>query len=157
MLTTDTPFARYQPLAGSYDEFRDRHGRIRPSWQGIADHLDRMDVSGVAARTAEARRLVRASSANFQLPRENGDQVRPWHLAIVPLVFDEPSWLKLESGLAQRVRVLEWVLNDLLGQQRLLKERVLPPQLLSANPFFLRAYHGLPVTVLEPQADLGLH
>lgn len=145
MLTTDTPFARYQPLAGSYDEFRDRHGRIRPSWQGIADHLDRMDVSGVAARTAEARRLVRASSANFQLPRENGDQVRPWHLAIVPLVFDEPSWLKLESGLAQRVRVLEWVLNDLLGQQRLLKERVLPPQLLSANPFFLRAYHDFPV------------
>lgn len=148
MLTTDTPFSRYRPLAGSYDEFRDRHGRIRPGWQGIADHLDRMDESGVAARSAEARRLVRESSANFQLPRENSAQVRPWHLAIVPLVLDEPSWLKLESGLAQRVRVLEWVLNDLLGQQRLLKERVLPPQLLSANPAFFRAYHDFPVNGL---------
>ena len=59
-------------------------------------------------------------------------------------MIDAASWRKLESGLQQRVRLLEAVLNDLLGPQRLLKARVLPPELLWTNPFYDRVYHEVP-------------
>ncbi len=74
-------------------------------------------------------------------------KTRPWKLAIVPLVLDAATWSKLEAGLQQRVRLLEAVLADLLGDQRLIEERILPAELLHANPEFARAYHGLPVEV----------
>ena len=79
-----------------------------------------MGGSGIAAGTM--RQLVRVSTANFQLPRNVGDQVRPWQLSIMPLIIDESEWKQVSAGLAQRVRVLERVLGDILGEQHLLRK-----------------------------------
>ena len=56
------------------------------------------------------------------------------------------NYARLEVGLQQRVRVLEAVLADLLGPQRLIRERVVPPELVSANPYHSRTYHEIPLT-----------
>ena len=96
-------------------------------------------------RTAsEADHLVSQSGANFRVRGTDARLPRPWQLAITPLVVGKSEWDVLANGLRQRTRVLEAVLADLLGPQRLLKERILPAQLLSDNPYYRRAYHGLP-------------
>ena len=53
----------------------------------------------------------------------------------------------------QRTRLLNLILADLYGPQRLLRERLLPPALVFANPAFLRPCHGIAV----PQRHLHLH
>ncbi|MEO0588777.1 MAG: circularly permuted type 2 ATP-grasp protein, partial [Planctomycetota bacterium] len=45
----------------------------------------------------------------------------------------------------QRARVLNMVLADLYGPQRLLTEGLLPPELVFAHPHFLRPCHGIAV------------
>ena len=144
-ISTPGPFARYKPSGDRYDEYRSSDGTPRGVWRPIAEYLDRLGEKGVGACASEATHLVRESGANFQLIRD-GSEARPWQLAIVPLVQDGKSWANLETGLQQRVRVLEAVLADLLGPQNLLKERILPAELLSANPEFARTYHELPVS-----------
>lgn len=71
------------------------------------------------------------------------DPSRPWQLGTVPVAFEEKDWTGLADGLAQRVRVLEAVLDDLLGPQHLLHERIVPPEIVWGNPRFYRAYHQL--------------
>ncbi|MEM8670268.1 MAG: circularly permuted type 2 ATP-grasp protein [Planctomycetota bacterium] len=137
-----SPFAAYR-ATGGYDEFCTTDGQMRPAWKKIAETLDRLGVDEIEQCAREASRLVRESGANFHEMR--GEQLRPWNLAIVPLVIDAESWAKLESGLQQRLQVLEAVLADLFGEKRLLKERVLPAEILSANPYFERVYPTLPV------------
>ncbi len=107
--------------------------------------MDALGADGIAARAKEAERLVHESAANFHFDR-NDSPARPWKLSTVPLVLNAADSRALDSGLQQRVRVLEGVLADLLGSQRLIKERVLPAELLSANPTYHRAYHELPTT-----------
>ena len=58
----------------------------------------------------------------------------------------------LEAGLAQRARLLDLILTDLYGPQRLLRDGLLPPALVFANPAFLRPCHGIRVP-----RDIYLH
>ena len=140
-----TPFADYQPgAAPRYDEFLGPDGQPRPAWSVIARGLDRLGNEGLKGRAAEAEHMVQDSDANFRVVSDH--QARPWNLAIVPLVLDQANWTQVEAGTQQRVRLLEAVLADFLGPQRLLRERVLPAELLSANPEFSRSYHDLPVS-----------
>ncbi len=101
---------------------------------------------------AESDRSVRESGATFNAIGDIDGQSRPWQLSVVPLAFDASTWTRLEAGLQQRMRVLEAVLSDILGPQRLLKERIIPAELLWSNPLFKRAYHDLP-----PAGGLRLH
>ena len=138
------PFAHYQASTCGYDEYRCQDGSVRAAWQPIADYLDALELSGLKAREADAARMVRESGATFFVSDHEGQRPRPWQLSTVPLVLDASTWKTIETGLKQRVRLLEAVLDDLLGPQRLLRERVLPAALLSANQHYARAFHGLP-------------
>lgn len=137
-------FADYLPEPERYDEFRSSDGNVRPVWQPIVESFDQLGTAGMQAATLEVDRLVRESGANFRVSSAAEPASRPWQLAATPLVLDDSMWEKLDTGLKQRVRVLEAVLADLLGPQVLLKERVLPANLLSANPAYSRVYHELP-------------
>ena len=55
------------------------------------------------------------------------------------------SGRRIEAGLAQRARLLDALLHDLYGPQRMLTEGSLPPELVFENPCFLRACHGMSV------------
>src|SRR5262249_3072207 len=46
---------------------------------------------------------------------------------------------------AQRARLLDRIVADLYGDRRLLREALLPPELVYGNPAFLRACHGIRV------------
>jgi uncharacterized circularly permuted ATP-grasp superfamily protein/uncharacterized alpha-E superfamily protein len=144
-LSVTAPFAQYQSSGKGYDEFRTADGQVRDGWRTIAESLDSLGADGIQTRAKETERLVHESAANFHFDR-NDSPARPWELSAVPLVLNAANSRALNAGLQQRVRVLEAVLADLLGAQRLIKERVLPAELLSANPTYQRTYHELPTT-----------
>jgi uncharacterized circularly permuted ATP-grasp superfamily protein/uncharacterized alpha-E superfamily protein len=59
------------------------------------------------------------------------------------MVIDAKEWRVIEAGLMQRARLLNLVLSDFYGSQRLVREGILPSALLYANPGFLRVCHGI--------------
>ena len=59
------------------------------------------------------------------------------------MVLAETEWIDLSRRLCQRARVLEALLKDLLGAQTLLKDRVIPPELLFGHPAWFPAYQNL--------------
>ncbi len=143
-LTSVAPFDAYQPKAGCYDELRAADGSLRLPWINIAGYLQSLGQPGLRARASDVDEMLRENGATFLASRTDGGQNRPWQLSCIPFVLDAPTWSKIESGLTQRVRLLEAILDDLLGSQRLIREGVLPAELLSANPTYARVFHGLP-------------
>lgn len=141
---TPLPFADYQLRGGGFDQFLAADGSPLPAWGPIAAYLDGLGAEGIQSREATVNRLVDESGAMFFVPGDDGARSRPWQLSAVPTVIDAQTWAQLESGLKQRLRLLEAVLADLLGPQQLLRDRVIPDALLNANPQYHRVYHGLP-------------
>lgn len=148
-MTATGPFAEYREraaVADHFDEYVSDGRQYRPAASALADHFDGLGVSGMRGCATEAARLVQQSGANFRLAPsfQARSEARPWQLAITPLAMDAATWNQIERGLQQRVRLLEAILNDFLGPQQLLKQRVIPSEILHSNPEFFRAYHGLP-------------
>ncbi|VTN08956.1 Domain of uncharacterised function (DUF404) [Raoultella terrigena] len=85
---------------------------------------------------------MRDDGATYNL---NGDPLSPnvWSLDIIPNLLAEDEWLTLERGLAQRSLLFDLILKDFYGEQRLLKEGVIPSEIVFSHPGFLRQCHGI--------------
>jgi len=145
----------YQPPAGCFDESRDAQGAIRSSWRGVHAELESLGVQGLQERGGQIEELIRENGASFLAEPGEDATFRPWQLGVTPIAIGEADWSKLAEGVQQRVRVLESILNDLLGDQRLIRERIVPPELLWANPNFFRAYHRLAAAASVDTARAG--
>jgi len=131
-----------------FDEMVDGRGHVRPHWRSVIGAFAGMPPSEMLARAA---RLDRAfadegiSTALAQDPAKPPENL-PWRCDPVPLPITATEWAGLEAGLVQRAQVIEAMLADLYGPQRLLAEGIVPPALIWANPTFLRACSTLPAS-----------
>ena len=173
-LLASTLFQAYQTSDGRFDECKHENGRVRQAWTEVAHYLTSLGTSGLDDRYEAINHLIRENGTTLNLPDEklgldqlstdafgtlsddatrssgagqiNGsrNETRPWQLSPIPMVINSASWRPLQEGLKQRVRLLEAILQDLLGPQRLVKEKVIPASVLWSNPLYHRAYQTLP-------------
>ena len=121
--------------ASAYDELVTGQKSIRYHWQGILSVI-RALPGGLGERVESARRQLEESGATLNLL---DDRAAPrWTFDPLPFVVAPDEWAALETGLIQRARLLDAILADVYGPQKLLKERLLPPMLVHANRHFHR-------------------
>ncbi|MFM2089878.1 MAG: hypothetical protein RLZZ127_367 [Planctomycetota bacterium] len=119
-----------------WDESHDGGGP-RPAWRGLMRHLEQLGAEDLRARWERGRRLLRESG-----PAESGGEGRPWALDPIPFVLAPEDWERLERGVVQRAAALDALLTDAYGPQRLLRDGLLPPAAILANPQYLRPCRG---------------
>ena len=108
----------YRPSMGARDELLGSDGRPRPRWAP----------------------LLEASVVNQS--GDETDTARPWQLDPFPYIADLVEWRTIEQGLLQRSRLLNALVADFYGAQKLLRDHGLPPALLFANPGYLPQCRG---------------
>jgi uncharacterized circularly permuted ATP-grasp superfamily protein/uncharacterized alpha-E superfamily protein len=123
---------------GAFDELIDSDGSLRQHWLTFVSMVDDLGPEELKRRLEQARRLVHDNGVTHNIYGDPHGLDRPWFLDFVPLLIPQTTWQTVESGLRQRARLLEAILQDLYGPQRLIKEDLLPPTLLYANPAYLR-------------------
>src|SRR4051812_45891833 len=138
-------FGAYRPAAGVYDECSHEPGAFRAHWQPLLARLEQMGAEELGARWENGRRIIREHGVTYNVYGDPQGMDRPWELDMLPLLLPRSEWLSIEAGLSQRTKLFNLILADLYGQQRLLRDGLIPPALVFANPGFLRACHGLRV------------
>ncbi|WP_034854977.1 circularly permuted type 2 ATP-grasp protein [Sinorhizobium sojae] len=140
--TGHDPFGGYRALPGVADEMLDPNGNVRPVWQRLLSTLGRMDETELANRFARADRYLRDAGVFYRAyGKENTE--RSWPLSHIPVLIDEVEWAAVSAGLVQRAELLERVAADIYGDNRLVREGLLPPALIASNPQFLRPLVGV--------------
>jgi len=122
--------------ASAYDELVTGQKSIRYHWQGFLSVIRSLPGGGLGERVESARRQLQESGATFNLLDDSGTP--GWSFDPLPFVIAPDEWSRIEAGLIQRARLLDAVLADLYGPQKLLAERLVPPMLVHANRHFLR-------------------
>ena len=135
--------AGYRPTGGAFDEFCDADGQPRPHWQQFLTQLDAIGRRELLRRWEQAKRQVANDGVTFNPHDVDGGVSRPWAFGAVPLLLHETEWSNVTAALEQRAQLLDLILRDLFGPQRLLKDRILPPDGLFGHPGFYPAYCGL--------------
>ena len=130
------------PGDGHYDELRTPDGGLRPAWQQFFTHLGASGFADLDRRAAMLARQIRDDGITYNVHRPDGSAERPWSLDLLPLVMGADEWALVEQGVAQRARLLNAVMRDVYGPQRLLRESYLPPALVYGHPGYLRPLAG---------------
>ncbi len=141
--TPPDPFPGYRAPEGCYDELCGADGAPRSHWVRLVDLLGSWAPAELVERWEQARRLIRDNGVTYNVHDEASGEQRPWVLDPIPLVVAADDWSRLEVGINQRARVLDALLADLYGPQHVLREGVVPPELVYASPSFLRCCHGM--------------
>ncbi len=100
-------------------------------------------------RQQSAEAAFRQLGITFAVYGESEASERIIPFDIVPRVFMADEWARLSEGLVQRVEAINAFLDDIYGDQRILKEGVLPADLVLGNPQFrpeiagIRPPHGV--------------
>ncbi len=140
----------YRPNPTFYDEFVAPDGTIRTQWRSLAASVLAIGSTGIASRWQEGRRLIHEHGITYNVYGDPESTDRPWPLDPVPMVLDHREWAAIEAAVRQRATVLNGILADLYGPQRLLRDRLLPPDLIFRHPGFLRPCWGV-------QVPAGIH
>ena len=123
------PNSGFVPLSGPWSEF--------------IDHLGPQGLMGLNPRMAQLERQVRDNGISYNVYADADRPQRPWSLDLFPLMVDALSWQQIEAGVLQRMRLLEHIMDDTYGGQRLLKTGMLPAALVQGHPGYLHAMQGV--------------
>ncbi|NCA68967.1 MAG: hypothetical protein EOM91_02475 [Sphingobacteriia bacterium] len=140
----------YAPRPDCYDEMRTAAGEIRPAWQYVLDALRTLGPSGIESRWREAMRLMRDNGVTYNLNADPRGISRPWELDLLPLLIRSEEWAELERGLIQRADLFNLILLDLYGPRNLVRNGLLPAELIDASPRYLLACHGIGFAANRP-------
>ena len=138
---------------GHYDELRADTGEtIAPHWAAFFGHLGHEGYADLNQRAAGLARQIRDNGVSYNVYADTSGPQRPWSLDLFPFIIDAAQWQQIEAGVLQRVHLLEGVMADVYGQQKLLKAGLLPPALVQGHPGYLRPMHGV-----QPVGGTHLH
>src|SRR5687768_3186902 len=136
-------FAKYPRPDVVFDELMDHAGVIRPQWTSLTERIDAAGAEVLREKGASAQQLLKDHGVTYNVYADGRNDERPWKLDMLPLVIGAAEWARLERGLIQRTRLLNLILADIYGDQRMIREGLLPSALLHANPGFIRSCHGM--------------
>jgi len=120
-----------------------KENQLSPHWQGLVTYLNSLGSPELERRWQKARRMMHEHGAAYNVFDQTEGMARPWELDPIPFPVSPEAWALLERGVAQRTRLLTAMYDDIYGPQTLIRNGHLPPELLFANPRYLRQCHGL--------------
>ncbi len=129
--------------SGAFDELIAPDGTIAPHWQPVLAGLESLSHEQRLERIDRINSRVRETGIAHDLFADPSRNVQPWRLDLMPLVIPAATWSRIEQAVIQRARLLEAVVADLYGPQRLMQRGLVPPQLVFSDPAFLLACHGI--------------
>lgn len=139
---------RSQPISGLYDEMRNADGTPRTHWEYLLRSLDAMGPQVLEQRAQETRRLLRETGVTYNVYGDPQGAERLWELDLIPVLMTSQEWNEVESALIQRAELLDLILADVYGPQKLIRAGLLPPELIFGHSGFLFPCHaGLPPAV----------
>ena len=133
----------YRPESGVYDEMMLPSGELRQHWQIFGSFLNHCAAGDFTLRAESIQRLLRDHGVTYNVYDDALGTSRPWALDALPFIVAQQEFGHVQRGLDQRGRLLDAALRDLYGPQRLLRDGVLPPGLIYANPGYLRSVLGI--------------
>lgn len=131
-----------------FDEWRDGAG-IRPAWQPF---FQWEATETLAEKQATAQQKIRDNGVTYTIYAEANGSAHPWSLDILPFILSEADWRVIAEGVSQRADLLNRMLQDLYGRQTLLKQGLLPTDLVLGHPGYVRALSGY-----QPPQGVFLH
>ncbi len=130
---------------GAFDEIWGHGGPERPraEFAALSQWLVDTEAAELQRRQQSAEAAFRQLGITFAVYGDSDAAERIIPFDIVPRVFLAGEWQRLSEGLVQRVEAINAFLEDIYGERRILKEGIIPPELIYLNDQFRAEVDGV--------------
>ncbi|MES2664127.1 MAG: circularly permuted type 2 ATP-grasp protein [Pseudomonadota bacterium] len=112
---------------------------VKPHWQRLMQDLSALGATELIKSRKELLRLLRQNGVTYNVFGDPEGYQRTWQIDPIPWVIEESDWNPISEGLKQRAVLLNIILQDLYGEQRLISDGLIPPTLIYPHRGFLRS------------------
>lgn len=120
------------------DEMFAADGTVRPTYQALHDALDGLGLEEFRARSESLALSYLDQGITFDYAGEE----RPFPIDAIPRVIAAEEWSRVSAGVAQRVRALEHLLEDVYQDRRAVADGVIPAELIASSADVVEAMRG---------------
>ena len=140
--TKTTWFNNYDTQQGN-DEMYSLNNGIKPYWSKLLTNFDNLGITGLTARQKDIDWLLSENGVTYNVYNDPQGMHRPWNLNVVPFMLHQNEWAEVEAGLKQRAELLNLVLKDVYGDRKLIKNGIVPYEVIYGHRGFLRQCSGM--------------
>ncbi|MFN5960500.1 MAG: circularly permuted type 2 ATP-grasp protein [Verrucomicrobiota bacterium] len=123
-----------------YDEMFDEPGTVRSHYRGVADRLTSVSHDEYEKKQAAVEQAFMRRGVTFTVYSDDQGTERIFPFDCVPRIIPADEWSQIEKGLIQRLTALNLFLHDIYHEQKILRERVIPPQYVMSAKHFRREF-----------------
>ncbi len=128
---------------GFFDEMFEGNGKVRSHYQYFKQQIENLPKGELQQRQHAAERTLMQMGITFNVYHNGEGTERIMPFDIVPRMIRAQEWQRLEEGLKQRITALNLFLDDVYNDQKILKDGVVPRELIESGKCFLKPCIGL--------------
>lgn len=134
----------YKVDARTWDEMYDSSS-VRSQYQKVVAFLQQLSVEELNRKEELAKRLFMSQGITFTVYSSGEGIEKIFPFDIIPRIITASEWEYIERGIKQRLKALNLFLKDIYSNQFILKDGVMPPEMIYSCPHYLREMHNFPV------------
>jgi uncharacterized circularly permuted ATP-grasp superfamily protein len=128
---------------GFYDEMFEANGRPRPHARLLLETVEALSDGQLLRYKHAAERLLLQMGITFNVYGDTAGKERIFPFDLIPRIVAADEWDHIERGLRQRVHALNEFINDIYHEQKILKDGVLPSEVVLSAASYRKQCHGL--------------
>lgn len=129
-----------------FDEMFDGN-KPKPHYRSFHHKLSLFSQEQLEEKYRQAQASFLRQGVTFTVYGTQDGTERTMPFDCVPIIIPQRQWSHIEAGVKQRVEALNLFIQDVYGQQNILRDGLIPRELVENNPYFTPMMTGLQVPI----------
>ncbi|MDP1844925.1 MAG: circularly permuted type 2 ATP-grasp protein [Sediminibacterium sp.] len=143
-MKVETLFGEYPIQQGIWDEMK-QASAIRQPYSAVSTALSKLQLSDLQQKHQLASELFMSQGITFTVYNNEEGIERIFPFDILPRIITAAEWNHVEAGIKQRLIALNLFLKDIYSEQQIIKDKIIPAELIASCPHFTHEVHGIKV------------
>ncbi len=127
-----------------FDEMFTPDGDVRPGYHIFLSKLENIGIKELRQKHQAADKAYISMGITFNVYHEEGTGTeRTLPFDIIPRIIPFEEWQIIDRGLIQRVTAINCFIQDIYNKKLILKDKVIPPEIIQTSPGYLEACEGI--------------
>jgi uncharacterized circularly permuted ATP-grasp superfamily protein len=126
-----------------YDEMFDADGKARPEAHLLLETIQSLEEGQLLRCQRAAERLLLQMGITFNVYGDSAGSERIFPFDMIPRIVRAEEWDRIEIGLKQRIHTLNEFIDDIYHDQRILKDKIIPEEIIRSAAFYRPQCQGI--------------
>jgi uncharacterized circularly permuted ATP-grasp superfamily protein len=118
---------------------------VRQHYAGVMKSMQLLSIEELNKKEEQAKRLFMSQGITFTVYKSGEGIEKIFPFDFIPRIITSSEWALIERGIKQRLTALNLFLKDVYNEQFIIKDGVIPAEMIYSCPHFLREMYKFPV------------